>query len=161
MPFISGNAMTVAIALVAIGCLLKLHASHADAKTLSWILGPTAALAELVAGSPFTFEHRLGFVNAELNVVITKACSGVNFLVAALSVLGLRLVTIRRWTLEVAGLAALAIVVALGTTVGVNAVRVLWVADIGAQHRVQGTTLYVSALLLLHLGAQHVTRRLR
>lgn len=154
----TGGAVVMAVAMT--GYLLKLHASQADVTTLYWILGPTAALAEILSGSRFTFEHDLGFVSSELHVVITKACSGVNFLVAALIVLGLCLVRIRRPCFAVAGLAASAIV-ALGTTVAVNALRVLWVADVGPDHRVQGTALYMSSLLLLHLGGQSVTRKLQ
>lgn len=150
--------IVIVLSLVAYG--IKLHASQANATELTWILGPTAMLAGVLAGSLFTFEQGVGFVSSDLNVAITCACSGTNFLVAALVALGLlgvgRIAHVRSGIAWLLGCAALA----YAATVGVNALRVLLVSHVGPHHRAMGTALYVSSLLLLHLGARRLVGRI-
>src|SRR5690606_2972844 len=139
---------------------LKRHYSLAEAEELGWILRPTAALVEWLSGHSFAFEPKQGYVNTALEIAITPACAGVNFLIIAglTLVLGI-VVRLRGARPKLYGL-ALCLGVAYTTTLAVNAVRILVAMQLAREHRVAGVLLYLTALCFLYLAAQSATRRL-
>src|ERR1044071_7299112 len=69
---------------------LKWFYSSATVDQLRWILWPTTKLVELVTGAQFAFESRAGYMNIEHTFLIAASCAGVNFLITAFVMLGLR-----------------------------------------------------------------------
>lgn len=63
--------------------LLKAYYSQATSESLSWIIGPTAVLAEMFSSLSFVHEPGYGWVDVQKNVVIAPVCAGVNFLIIA------------------------------------------------------------------------------
>lgn len=141
---------------------LKLHYSRATSEDLAWVLKPTAHLVELISGARFSQEPGVGHVSRELATAIVPGCAGVNFLIAAWSVL-LGAHWLRRSPLM---LAPAMLPLAYVATVAVNAARI--VLDIAlrsqhwpgishaTQHRAIGVVVYVVALAGLYrlrLGA--------
>src|SRR5262245_43541462 len=69
---------------------LKFYYSNATADELRWILAPTTALVELLSGRSFAFESYTGYMSSDHRFVIAVPCAGVNFLITAFLMLGLR-----------------------------------------------------------------------
>jgi len=69
---------------------LKFYYSNATADELLWILAPTTSLVELLSGRSFAFESYTGYVSSDHRFVIAVPCAGVNFLITAFLMLGLR-----------------------------------------------------------------------
>ena len=69
---------------------LKFYYSNATADELRWILAPTTALVELLSGRSFAFESHTGYMSSDHRFVIAVSCGGVNFLITAFLMLGLR-----------------------------------------------------------------------
>ena len=63
--------------------LLKDFYSQANSEELSWIIGPTAWVAEIFSSLSFSPEPGYGWVDFGHNVVIAPVCAGVNFLIIA------------------------------------------------------------------------------
>ena len=82
------SAQLLVVVLCALG--LKLYYSTATPDELRWILAPTTALVELLSGSSFTFESYTGYMSSDHRFVIAVSCAGVNFLLTAFLMLGLR-----------------------------------------------------------------------
>lgn len=135
---------------------LKHHYSVASVADLWWVLGPTSRVLELLSGVPFPLEPGVGYVSRELATAIVPGCAGVNFMIAAWSVLlcahGLR----QRRPIT----APVLLPVAYAATVVVNALRI-WL-DIAlrseglmglshaSQHRALGVVIYLLALAVLY-----------
>ena len=69
--------------ILATAYLLKDFYSHANSEDLSWIIAPTAFVAELFTSLSFSPEPGYGWVDVRHNVVIAPVCAGVNFLIIA------------------------------------------------------------------------------
>ena len=82
------SAQLLIIVLCALG--LKLYYATATADDLRWILAPTTALVELLSGRQFQFESYSGYMSSDHRFVIAVPCAGVNFLLTAFLMLGLR-----------------------------------------------------------------------
>jgi len=79
------------LALVLLCALaLKFYYSNATADELRWILAPTTTLVELLSGRSFAFESYTGYMSSDHRFVIAVPCAGVNFLITAFLMLGLR-----------------------------------------------------------------------
>ncbi|HKU74706.1 MAG TPA: exosortase K, partial [Pyrinomonadaceae bacterium] len=149
--------------LVVVLCALalKVYYSTASPDELRWILAPTTVLVELLSGRSFTFESYTGYMSSDHRFVIAVSCAGVNFLLTAFLMLGLR----RLWRDRFAGVSwsflPVTAVVAYVTTVIANTVRICIALEIqrydfqvsglsGNQlHRVEGIVVYFGFLLLL------------
>jgi exosortase K len=162
--------------LVVVLCALALKAyySTATADELRWILAPTTALVELLSGQSFTFESYTGYMSSDHRFVIAVSCAGVNFLLTAFLMVGLR----RLWRDRCVSwrFLPLTAVVAYVTTVIANAVRICVALEIqqhsfqidglsGNQlHRVEGIVVYFGFLLVLFVltekGSAMPSRRL-
>lgn len=131
--------------------------SSASVDELGFVLAPTAKLVEAWFGLPFTFEHGIGYTNLELAVAVTKACSGVNFLIIAFVslVLGFtsrlqRRCGVERQTLAAIGWFFFSGVAAYLFTLAVNAVRVVVATTLHREHLLEGIAIYLCALSMLH-----------
>lgn len=155
------------LAIVAAGAL-KWHYHHATSADLAWILAPTAAAVNAWTGEGFSFDPDLGYGNHDGSVVIAPACAGVNFLIISFCML---VFTQRhRMRRSLAGLALLlgAAIIAYGTTLLVNTVRIvlsirsahsdaayIWFSY-DEIHRMEGIAVYFLALSLLYIATQAV-----
>jgi exosortase K len=155
--------------LVVIGMvmfLLKRHYSTAPVEDLRWILWPTSGMVSLLSGSTFEFEHGAGYLSRERLFLIEKSCAGVNFMIAALGMIGFGLSRdVRDWR-PAASIVAGSLGLSYLTAVLVNAARILVAmrfasADLASGwwtaariHRVEGIAVYFAGLLLLDLVAR-------
>src|SRR5215510_3107916 len=147
---------------------LKQYYSTATANELRWILAPTTALVELLSDRSFAFESYTGYMSSDHRFVIALPCAGVNFLITAFLMLGLR----RLWRDRLQGVSwsflPLTAALAYVTTVIANTTRI-WVAleiqrrsvDVdglsGNQlHRLEGIVIYFGFLLWLFMLSERM-----
>jgi exosortase K len=153
------SAQLVVVVLCALA--LKFYYSTATADQLRWILAPTTALVELLSGRSFAFESYAGYTSSDHRFVIAVSCAGVNFLLTAFLMLGLRLLWRERFQPVSWRFLPVTAVVAYVTTVIANTVRICIALEIqqhsvqvsglsGNQlHRLEGIVVYFGFLLLL------------
>jgi exosortase K len=152
----------VLVATVAVVLAVKLYYRHATAADLDWILLPTVRLVELLTGLPFVKEAGIGYFNRDAAFAVIPACAGVNFLVVAFASLVLgQLSRVKQplWLFFGAALPAFC------ATLVANAVRLAIAVELhrenlgwgwltpGRLHQLEGVVVYLTALLLLSLGA--------
>ena len=138
---------------------LKFFYSTASPNELRWILAPTTVLVEVLTGKSFEFESYMGYMSSDHTFVIAAPCAGVNFLLTAFLMLGLRRLWRDRFQrINWHFLPAVA-VVAYVATLFANTVRIC-VALQGIElgwltrnqvHRLEGIVVYFGFLLLLFL----------
>src|SRR5437764_4299646 len=87
---ISSRQVAQLLAMLACAWSMKWFYSTATVDQLRWILRPTTKLVDLVSGAEFEFESRAGYMNSEHSFLIAPSCAGVNFLLTACVMLGLR-----------------------------------------------------------------------
>jgi exosortase K len=147
-------------AAAAIAWGLKRHYADARVEDLEWILGPTSRLAGLMAATRFVPRPGEGYFAPDHLFLIAKACAGINFMLAAFTMVTLALMhRVRSLTSAMAALTA-SIVASYGAAVLVNATRIvvaLWLAAhpvsiLGADavHRLEGIVVYFGGLVLLY-----------
>jgi exosortase K len=141
---------------------LKYHYSTATPDQLRWILAPTTALVELVSGRSFEFESYTGYMSSDHTFVIAAPCAGVNFLITAFLMLGLRRLWLDRFH---TGWSFIPITAAIAyvTTLIANTARIFVALEIQKHsveiswlnanqlHRVEGIVVYFGFLLLLFM----------
>ncbi len=152
------SAQLVVVMLCALA--LKVYYSTATPDELRWILAPTTSLVELLSGRSFTFESYTGYMSSDHRFVIAVSCAGVNFLLTAFLMLGLRRLWRERFQVSWSFL-PVTVVMAYVTTVIANTVRICIALEIqqhsvqvsglsGNQlHRLEGIVVYFGFLLLL------------
>jgi len=161
----SRKAIWSAQLLVLLLCALalKYHYSTATADELRWILAPTAVLVELLSGKSFAFESYTGYMSSDHTFVIAAPCAGVNFLITAFLMLGVR----RWWRGRFEKISwrfiPVVAVVAYITTVITNTVRIVIALEIQKHsvelewltanqlHRLEGIVVYFGFLLMLFI----------
>lgn len=162
------SAQLLVLVLCALG--LKFYYSTATPDELRWILAPTTAMVELLSGRSFTFESYTGYMSSDHRFVIAVSCAGVNFLLTAFLMLGLR----QLWRGRFQGVnwrfLPIAAAVAYVTTLIANTVRICIALEIqkhsvqvsglsGNQlHRLEGIVVYFGFLLLLFVLTERETR---
>jgi exosortase K len=150
---------------------LKRHYATAEVGELSWILKPVASLSAIVSGARFEWEPGAGFLSRDRFFVIAKPCAGVNFMLAALGLVGWRLSQrASSWRVS-ASLFVLSLGIAYSAALIANTTRIavaLWLTahpfttDFWTPariHRLQGITVYFGMLVALHALAQRVANR--
>jgi len=168
------SAQLVVVVLCALA--LKFYYSTATPDELRWILAPTTALVQLLSGRSFTFESYAGYMSSDHRFVIAVSCAGVNFLLTAFLMLGLRRLWRERFQAVSWTFLPITVVVAYVTTVIANAVRICIALEIqehsvqvsglsGNQlHRLEGIVIYFGSLLVLFVltekGSAKQNRRL-
>lgn len=159
--------------IVAIAYGLKQHYSQAGSEALDWILGPTAAMAELISGIPFEHEAQTGYLSRDVRAVIAPACAGVNFLIVVFGMTAFQGVS----RLMGAGRKLAWLVATLGgaylLTILVNALRItlsiyLYGADLydhqvtpAGIHRAAGVLIYFAALSAIYPASGKIMACLR
>ena len=146
--------------------LLKRHYSIAPVEDLRWILWPTSGLASLLSGATFEFEHGAGYLSRKRLFLIEKSCAGVNFMIAALGMIGFGLSReVSGWR-RAASIIVRSLALSYVAAVLVNAARILVAmrfasADLASGwwtaariHRLEGIAVYFAGLLLLDLVAR-------
>lgn len=156
---------------VMIAWALKQHYANARANDLWWILAPTAKLVGIITGVPFTLEPAEGYLSRERLFLIEKSCAGINFMIAAFAMLVLTLLHRVSAGLAAARVLAVSLVASYLAAVATNAARIaiaMWLAGHPAGlthfsaadiHRIEGVTVYFSALVLLYDFAQRLDCR--
>src|SRR6185436_6764440 len=168
------SAQLLVVVLCALA--LKVYYSTATPDELRWILAPMTALVQLLSGRSFTFESHAGYMSSDHRVVIAVSCAGVNFLLTAFLMLGLRRLWRERFQAVSWTFLPITVVVAYVTTVIANAVRICIALEIqehsvqvsglsGNQlHRLEGIVVYFGFLLVLFVlterGSAKLNRRL-
>jgi exosortase K len=144
---------------------LKVHYVEARPDDLGWMLGPTTKLVSALTGARFELEPGAGYLSRERLFLIEKPCAGINFMIAALGMIGF--VLARRVASFVSGACVIGASLALGYLGALlaNAARIslaLWLAShplglgfvtAAEIHRIEGITVYFGALVLLHAVA--------
>ena len=147
---------------------LKFYYSNATADELRWILAPTTALVELLSGRSFAFESYTGYVSSDHRFVIAVPCAGVNFLITAFLMLGLR----RLWRDRLQGVSwtflPLTAALAFVATLIANTTRICVALEIqrrsfevnglsGNQlHRLEGIVIYFGFLLFIFMLSERM-----
>ena len=168
---ISSRQLTQFLVIVFSAWSLKWFYSIAPVDHLRWILWPTTKLVELVTGAQFAFESRAGYMNSEHTFLIAASCAGVNFLITAFVMLGLRKLWKDRNEKTRWRFIPIAAVLAFVTTMVTNTVRISlalqmlgpeksnrWLSA-GELHRLEGIVIYFGFLLLLFLSVEEFDRR--
>jgi exosortase K len=155
-----------ALVTLAGGYLLKRMYSSAGADALSWVLTPSAAIAQL-AGVALVHEPGAGFISREAHMVVGPACAGVNFLLASWLALYLCLQGGMRPE-RLVFVSAVCLGTAYLVTISMNGLRIALAAQLfsldiysavwtkARVHRLLGVVLYSGALLGLCLLAERV-----
>jgi exosortase K len=149
------------LAVVLCALALKLYYSTATPDELRWILAPTTVLVEVLSGRPFTFESYTGYMSSDHRFVIAVSCAGVNFLLTAFLMLGLRRLWRDRFQPASWRFLPITAAVAYVTTLFANTVRICIALEIQGHsfqisalsanqlHRLEGIVVYFAFLLLL------------
>ncbi|HKP82458.1 MAG TPA: exosortase K [Pyrinomonadaceae bacterium] len=155
------GAQLVVVLLCALA--LKSYYSTATADELRWILAPTTAMVAMLSGRSFAFESYTGYMSSDHTFVIAVPCAGVNFLLTAFLMIGLR----RLWRDRFQGISwrflPIAALMAYVATLIANTTRICIALEMqrrgvdvswltGNQlHRVEGIVIYFGFLLLLFI----------
>jgi exosortase K len=149
---------------------LKYHYSIAGSDELRWVLSPTSWMVQQLTGIPFEWEQHAGYVSRTHGLIIAPSCSGVNFLIMAFCSFYFttgRLMPNRVWRFLWLGIA---FGCSYALTLGVNGLRIsaavhLYGADVYGgwltperAHRVEGTLIYFSSLLIMYLLVNRIAR---
>ena len=147
---------------------LKVYYSTASANELLWILAPTTRMVELLSGRDFTFESFTGFMSSDHTFVIAVPCAGVNFLLTAFLMLGLRSLWRARFEAVSWRFLPISAVIAYVATLIANTTRI-WIAleiqqhsiefswlTANQLHRLEGIVVYFGFLLLLFLVTERM-----
>ena len=160
--------VAVLLAAILIAWGLKRHYADARADDLRWILSPTASLVALMTHTEFVAEPGEGYLARQRRFLIEKSCAGVNFMIAAFSLLAFALRRRIASPLSGARLLATSLAASYAATVVVNAARIataMWLAGHPVSgvtpelvHRLEGITVYFVGLLVLYDLAQRFDR---
>jgi exosortase K len=152
----------IAVAMFA----LKRHYSTAAVEDLRWILWPTSTLVGLASGADFDFEAGEGYLSRERFFLIEKSCAGVNFMIAALGLVGFSLSRGVDGARRAASVVTASLAVSYGAAVLVNTARILVAMGLASAdlaggwwtaarvHRLEGIAVYFGGLLALNLVAR-------
>src|SRR5689334_20734338 len=140
---------------------LKQYYSSATANELRWILAPTTFIVERLSGRSFQFESYTGYMSSDRTFVIAVPCAGVNFLITAFVMLGLRRLWNGRFESVSWRVFPISMAVSYVTTVIANAMRIVIALEIQRRavdvswltenqlHRLEGIVVYFGFLMLL------------
>lgn len=156
-------------ACLAIAMTVKQYYHSASPSQLRWVLAPTTALVCLVTPAEFDFSPAHGYVGTQTAVDVVPSCAGINFMIITFCMLAfLFLPAVRTYARGIAAL-ALAGGVALVATPLVNASRII-LAIVAPHpevsgflsadqiHRLEGISVYFTALSILYLVASRLRR---
>jgi exosortase K len=137
---------------------------------LRWMTAPTQAVVGLLSGIDFSYEAGYGYVNLPRRLVISKSCTGVNYLLAVFGLLTFTLLPAVAGQARKLLLVGTLVLCAFGVTVGVNALRItlgVVLHDGGFDwgwltaerlHRLAGIVVYFLSLVGVHAVARLALR---
>jgi len=156
--------------LIALG--LKAFYSRAGADELTWILAPTAHLAELLTGDPFQRESRAGWISHSHRMILGPGCAGVNFLIIAFAAFFFSFAGKFKRPAGRCAWLAISLSGAYVLTLATNSLRIVaaiqlhemdiyrgWITP-QRVHRAEGVVVYCVALLLGYLIVERSLARL-
>jgi exosortase K len=147
---------------------IKRHYATAEVGELVWILKPVASLSALVSGATFEWEPGAGYLSRERLFLIAKPCAGVNFMLAAVGMVGFLLSPRALSWRSGATLIVQSVSVGYAATVLANTMRIviaLWLAahplttgwwTAARIHRLEGVAVYFVVLVALHFLVQRM-----
>lgn len=154
------NQMAKLFAILSGAFALKYFYATASVNELRWILAPTTLLVEIVSGRTFNFEMHAGYMSSDRSFLIASSCAGVNFMIAAFSMLSIA----KLWRGKLSWkLIPAALLISYAMTIVANTVRIstalhlqnsrLDIAGLSGNqlHRLEGILIYFGFLLLLFL----------
>lgn len=160
--------------LAALG--LRYRYGHAGCEELLWLLAPAAAWVRRLGGIAFTYVRGVGYVNHSIRFIIAPSCSGVRFLIIALTMLLFAFVHRTGSRMKGVWWTVFSLAASYGYTILVNGVRIVLAVRIPAGlaasgispgrlspeqlHTVIGAAAYFTALLLLYRMADLLLDRL-
>ena len=162
----SARRVAALAAIATVMFLLKRHYSTAAVEDLGWILWPTTATVGLLSGSAFEFEPGAGYLSRERLFLIEKSCAGVNFMIAALGMIGFCLSRGVDGGRRAAWIVVHGLALSYVAAVLVNAARILVAMRLASAdlawgwwtaariHRLEGIAVYFGGLLVLDLMAR-------
>jgi exosortase K len=147
---------------------LKRHYATAGVGELAWILRPVASLSALWSGATFEWEPGAGYLSRDRLFLIAKPCAGVNFMLAAVGMVGFLLSRRALSWRSAAMLIAQSVVAGYAAAVLANTLRIvvaLWLAahplatgwwTAARIHRLEGIAVYFGVLVAVHFFVQRV-----
>ena len=142
---------------------LKFFYSTATANELRWILGPTTALVELLSARSFEFESYTGYMSSDHTFLIAVPCAGVNFLITAFLMIGLRrlwrghfqsvswrFLPIAAFAAYLATLIANTVRICIALEIQRRSIEVGWLTG-NQLHRLEGIVIYFGFLMVLFI----------
>jgi exosortase K len=146
---------------LAVAYATKRFYAGASASDLEPALGPTTWLITRLTGARFTFEEGVGYVSPELKIAVVPGCAGLNFMIVVF--LALVFGFTDRWskTSHRALFMVASAAVAYGSTLVVNAARIVGSSRVFTAlevplalgfdevHRAVGVAIYVTTLFAL------------
>lgn len=162
----SARRAAVLAAIAVLMFFLKRHYATAAAEDLRWILWPTSGMVGVLSGAAFEFEPGAGYLSRERLFLIEKSCAGVNFMIAALGLIGFALSRHAGGGRRAVWIVACSLALGYVAAVLVNAARILVALRLASAdlawgwwtaariHRLEGIAVYFAGLLLLDLVAR-------
>ncbi len=168
---LTARKIVYCLLVLCIAAGLKHGYSQSTSEDLTWILGPTASLVEVLTGEQFMKEKNVGYVSISQRIAIIPGCAGINFMITAFCMSALTLVysTNRKQSPALHILTGFA--AAYGMTVCTNSLRIilsiyLYRADIYTPlitpekiHRLAGIVIYFVCLCFLYFSVQKFSSR--
>ncbi len=158
---------------------LKLYYRSVDSCGLMWILTPTARWAGILGGYAFENLPHTGYVNHDLQFIIAKSCSGVQFMMITLAALIFsytHLITRRSGVKKGFLWLALSFLLSYAATILVNGLRIVLSIDLPPVfeklgilrdlltpeqlHTAIGCAVYFSSLLVIYRFAGRLSLRI-
>ncbi len=149
----------------------KLFYSLAPVKGLLFLLGPVTFLVSAITGIPFAYDQSAGYVNPVTGIIIGKSCAGMNYLILLYA---MTIVSFLHYFQKKSGkilfqCAAMAgsfllciYATAARITVSISLISagsVFPFLKTETAHKIVGTVIYVTILLLYYSCADHFLKR--
>jgi exosortase K len=141
---------------------LKRHYALARADDLWWILSPVARLVGVMPRTSFALQPGEGYFSRDRLFLIEKSCAGINFMIAAFTMLMLALLHRVESRFSAARVLTVSLLASYSAAVLVNAVRIAIAMSVGAHpaalsafsgadvHRAEGIVVYFGGLVLVY-----------
>lgn len=151
------------VAVVLVVVLLKLGFASVKDDGPALLLSPLAAVIELFTGTKATFHPGTGYYYDQINIIISKSCSGFNFI--CLSFLLLCFLSLKHITNERKRILVIPVVLTISYAIAliVNTSRILVAVFVNTQitsfshtppawlHVAEGTFIYLFFLIVIYL----------
>ncbi|WP_298902643.1 exosortase K [uncultured Psychroserpens sp.] len=156
------NSMYYLIAFVLV-VILKFMYAHADNDMVLFMLKPINGVVETIANQNATYTSAIGFYFENLNIIIDKSCSGVNFWLISFMLFMFSLLKHTRTLFENIIVFPIAFAVTYLLTLFANISRILISIfiekntsfDYTWMHQAQGVFVYLTFLILFYLLTNH------